>query len=135
MALFETGKTYSFKTIAPITLNSTYTGVTLKAILTYDIAKMYSDVVNTHVKVQEEVGRKIPGLDTSIFYLFENKDGEKVVLSELWIEPTSIQIVTSLSIRVIVNEVDETDKYVIESLLKQAGYTNLTVELLVISDQ
>ena len=124
--IFQTGNVYSFNTIAPITLNN-YTNVKVSGIIDFDIAVNFEDIVGIHEKVQEEVGYSIPSIENSKFYIFKGPNDEKIVLSSLWIVLDSINQIESLDLLVKVKGVEDTDKYVIQNLLRKAGYLNIEV--------
>jgi len=124
--MFKTGNVYTFDTIAPITLNN-YVNVKNIGAVVFDIAVAFEDVVGINQKVEEEIGRPIEGLETSQFYIFEGENKEKIILSELWIVIDSIKQVQSLDLLIKVKNVEETDKYVIQNLLRKAGYLNVEI--------
>ncbi len=129
IADFKIGNRYKFRTIAPITLKPEYVNVKLVGTLTFDMATAFTDVTGLHIRVQEEVGRNIRGLEDSSFYVFENDDKERIVLSSLWINLDTVEIVQEMKLKIEVVVKDLTDKYVIENMLKELGYDNVKVEL------
>jgi hypothetical protein len=124
--LFETGKVYSFNTIAPITLNN-YENVKNVGILDFDLAVNFEDIVGIHEKVKEETGKNIKGLETSKFYVFKGPNDEKIILSDLWVVPDSIKIITALDLLVKIKGVKDTDKPIIQNILRKAGYINVEI--------
>jgi len=124
--LFDTGSVYNFNTIAPITLNN-YVNVKSTGIVDFDIAVNFEDVVGIHSKVQEEAGTEIPGLEGSKFYIFKGQDDERIVLSELWIVVDSITKIESLDLMVKIKNVEDTDKAIIQNILRKAGYLNVEI--------
>ena len=124
--LFETGKVYNFNTIAPITLNN-YNNVKAVGIIDFDIAVNFEDIIGIHEKVQEEVGYKINNIEGSKFYIFKGPNNEKIILSELWIVVDSIILVESIDLLVKIKNVEDTDKVVIQNLLRKAGYLDVEI--------
>jgi len=124
--LFETGNIYSFNTIAPITLNN-YENVKAVGVVDFDIAVNFEDIIGIHEKVQEEVGTVIEGIEGSKFYIFRGPNDEKIILSELWIVQDSIKLIESLDLLVKIKNVEDTDKVVIQNLLRKAGYLDIEI--------
>ena len=124
--LFKTGGNYDFNTIAPITLNN-YKNVKVSGIIDFDIAINFEDVIGINEKIKEELGRDITGIETSKFYIFKGFNDEKIILSELWIVPDSIKQIESVDLLVKVKNVEDTDLYVIQNLLRKAGYMNVEI--------
>ena len=124
--LFNTGSMYTFNTIAPITLNN-YTNVKAVGVIDFDLAINFEDVIGINEKVQEEIGKNIEGIEGSKFYIFRGPNNEKIILSELWIVQDSIKQIESLDLLVKIKNVEDTDKVVIQNLLRKAGYLNVEI--------
>ena len=124
--LFNTGGMYTFNTIAPITLNN-YTNVKAVGVIDFDLAINFEDVIGINEKVQEEIGHTIEGIEGSKFYIFRGPNDEKIILSELWIVQDSIKQIESLDLLVKVKNVEDTDKVVIQNLLRKARYLNIEI--------
>lgn len=124
--LFKTSGNYDFNTIAPITLNN-YKNVKVSGIIDFDIAINFEDVIGINEKIKEELGRDITGIETSKFYIFKGFNDEKIILSELWIVPDSIKQIKSVDLIVKIKNVEDTDSYVIQNLLRKAGYMNIEI--------
>ena len=125
MTKLKIGGKYSFNTIAPITLNN-YNNVTLTGIIDYDLAVQFEDVIGIHEKVKEEVGTDIGDITNSSFYVFKSEVG-KLILADKWIVLDSVKTIDKVDITFTVSGVEETDAYVIENLLRKAGYLNVKV--------
>ena len=124
--LFTTGNVYSFNTIAPITLNN-YTNVKSSGIIDFDLAIGFEDIIGINEVVQEEIGKPITGIKESKFYIFKGPNDERIILSELWIVLDSIKQIESLNLSVLVRNVKDTDKPVIQNILRKAGYLNVEI--------
>jgi len=124
--LFKTGGIYDFNTIAPITLNN-YKNVKVSGVIDFDIAVNFEDVIGINEKIKEELGKDIQGIESSKFYIFRGINDEKVTLSELWIIQDSIKQIESMDLLIKVKNVEDTDKYVIQNILRKAGYLNVEI--------
>ena len=124
--LFKTGSNYDFNTIAPITLNN-YKNVKVSGIIDFDIAVNFEDIIGINEKIKEELGKNISEIETSKFYIFKGFNEEKIILSELWIIPDSIKQIESVNLLVKIKNVEDTDGYVIQNLLRKAGYMNVEI--------
>ena len=132
MVEFKIGNRYKFRTIAPVTLKPEYVNVKLIGTLTFGMAISFTDVTGLHLRVQEEVGRSIKGIENSSFYVFENDDKERVVLSSLWINLDTVESIQEMKLKIEVTINDLTDQYVIENMLKELGYTDVTTKLVTV---
>ena len=125
MTDFKIGAKYKFNTIAPITLNN-YDNVTLTGIIDYDLAIQFEDIIGIHERVKEELGKNIGDISNSNFYVFKSDVG-KIILADKWIDMDTVKLIDKVDILVRISNIEETDIYVIENLLRKAGYINVTI--------
>ena len=127
MATFNINKVYNFNTLAPVILGDRYENMKVLGVLTADEAMKYRDIYTLHNNlVPVIVGLPVNAGDCS-FLLLENSSKETTVLAIEYIDPNSVEVVTTVNIRADILDVSTNDMVIINSLLKEAGYFNITL--------
>jgi hypothetical protein len=127
MATFELSKTYNLdiKTTLISVLGSSYKLMKVKGILTADQAVKFSDIATMH----EQLRTLDTSLPTSVanltYILFEKVDGEQVVYPDIYF--TKAAQVDAVNLKVEIAGCSTTDWVIVESALKELGYSNITI--------
>jgi len=127
MVTFNINKVYNFNTLAPVILGDRYENMTVLGILTAEEAMKYRDIYTLHNNLIPVItGLPVNAGDCS-FLLLENTSKETTVLAIEYIDPVSVQLVTSVNIRADIMNASTNDLVIITSLLKGAGYYNINL--------
>lgn len=127
MATFELSKTYDLtvKSTLQSVLGTSYKLMKVKGILTADQAVKFSDIATMH----EQLRTLDTDLPTSVanltYILFETINKDQVVYPDIYFSDATV--VESVNIRVDIPGRSTADWSIIESALKELGYTNITL--------
>jgi len=125
--MFQINNVYNFATIAPTILGAQYNNMTVKGILTIDEAIKQSDVVTTHEAVKA-VSAVLPvSPNNMIFILFVDGTGNTLIMAQDYITPTSIVLVTSVTINIQINNATTAMEPLLRMRLAELGITNFTL--------
>jgi hypothetical protein len=126
--VFELSKTYNFTTLAPSVLGGNYLNMTVESVMTAETVSVFRDVASVHRQILPELP---PGTPESIndlsFVLFTTVDGDKIVLSEAWIDRNTIVEVVGVSINVKVFNVTTEDIPIIRDAIVMLGYKDIEI--------
>lgn len=99
--MLEIGKVYTFNTKSPVFLGAKHERVKLKSILDADTARKFAPIDQLHAQVYPTMPAGTPReIDASMYYVFEAPNRSQVVLSALWIEESSIEVIEHVDITV-----------------------------------
>lgn len=125
--MFTVKNRYNFTTLASSILGSNYKNMKVVSIMSGSEAVKYRNVQN----VNASVVNIIDGLSTDIndltFVLFEG-DGVTVVLAQEWIDESSIEEVSTVTLRVTINTTSGEEASIVSNLLRGAGLTDYKIE-------
>ena len=121
--LFQIGKKYNFTTVAPVTLGATYKNMKVKAMVDFDTAIKFEDVVTVRQKIIQETGLTLLKPTDVLYIMFENIDGKKVILAQDWIVQSSIVLVEKINVVIKINDISTEDVPAIKDVLVAMGYT------------
>jgi len=125
--MFQINNVYNFATLAPTILGAQYNNLTVKGVLTIDDAMKYSDVLTTH----ESVKAVIPGLPATpsgmVFIRFVDTLGNSVVMSQDYIDPATVTLVTAVTINIQINNATTAMEPMLRMRLKELGINNFTL--------
>jgi hypothetical protein len=128
MAQLVSGTSYTFNTLAPALLGASHKNVKLLSILHYDDARA---VENVDLKYRQVLPLLPPGtpndVSSSIFYRFINEDGQKFLMSNYWIDATSITEVAYVTITVKFDRATVSDITSIRDALTSKGLTGYKI--------
>lgn len=132
--MFQIKKTYNFgyKVDLMALFGDKQTLVNVRGILTADEAVKYEDIYTKHQQVLG-ILKDLP-LDVKelTYILFETNDKKQIVVAYEYIDESTILEVTSLNVRIDVRQCSSEDLTLIQKLLREAGYYDLTVKVLTI---
>lgn len=125
MLQFKIGKTYNFNTLAPTVLGDLQESMKVMAIMGFDEAIKYHDIVTLHDNVKNNL---ITEADLQVndltFILFKCVDGSSKILPLEYINSKSITEVTKVKIIVEIETENNEDLQIIKETLLNAGYLN-----------
>lgn len=126
-------KTYTFniKANAGAVLGQTHTNLKLKGIIDSTEAIRYGDIETIHANIKA-VGNiaNLPEFTVSCTWLlFNNADGEKVIIAQEYIDSDTIQEITKLNARFELRDITTEDLEIIRGTLSDLGYRNVDVTM------
>lgn len=124
---FELKKSYNFTTLAPTLLGNQYDNMKVKAILTSANALIYKDIATLHRQVKSSISGLPDSITDLTYILFENTDGEEMVLALEYINTDSITEVNSLNIRIELTNCTVDDIGVLKTRLSELGYAGYKI--------
>lgn len=128
------GNSYTFNTIAPAILQSTYIDAELVARGDYNVAQQYGNIFNLHqaiypILISNEGGESIypNNAEAYEYFIFKLPSNIFVALQSSWIIANSIQEIQSLSLNLTVNSLQSyTDVTRILNAIATLGYTDIS---------
>jgi len=123
-------KYYELQTIAPSVLGNTFKNIKLTKILNFQEAiKEDTSLLYVNDNVYNSISQNpIPDIGDMTFYVFENANGDKIILSNSWIQPQSIVELSKISLLTIsVTNVTHEDNLIIQDMLRNLGFNNFSV--------
>jgi len=124
---FELNKIYTFDTLAPAILGSTFTNMKVKGIMAATEAMKYVDVYTLHNNLLNSITGLPANVNDNTFLLLENPDGVTTVLAVEYIDPLNITLVTTTNIRIDVLNTTVSDIAILKTRLLELGYSNLNI--------
>ena len=123
------GSIYTFDTLAPSILGVMIKNAKLISIMDYDSAIKEDEIGIKYRNILPLLPTGTPiSPETSLYYKFKSEIGEHIILSERWIDPTSIIEVTAIRLKVTVENAKPDDIDRIRRILSSAGYTAFNIE-------
>jgi len=119
---FSIGKKYNFTTIAPVTLGATYKNMKVKAIVDFDTAIKFEDVVTIRQKIIQETGATLLKPRDVLYIIFQNVDGKTVILAQDWIVSSSIVLVEKINATIKLEDITTEDIPNIKDVLVAMGF-------------
>lgn len=130
MATFELSKTYNLevKTALIPVLGSSYKLMKVKGILSADQAVKFSDIATMHEQLRSLDSTLSTSTANLTYILFETVNGDQVVYPDVYFE-TATQV-DAVNIQVQIFGCSTADYSIIESAIKELGYSNITMSIL-----
>lgn len=125
-------KSYTIATIAPSVLGVSYKNLKLVKVLNFlDAVKEDTGIVNKNSLVFKSINQSpTPDPSLSAYYVFEDPLGNRVTLSEGWIDPSSIVEENLIErFRVDFFNVSAADSQKIQQYLRDLGYKTFTASI------
>lgn len=127
---FQPRKAYSFNVHPSAILGTGFKNVTVQAILDYQSAMNFADIESIHVNVYSYLPPGTPNRPQDFDYLLIRTDaGESTIIGIPWIVEESVQLVESLKISAIIEDVGSADLERIRACLSQNGYDKITLQI------
>lgn len=125
---FELNKVYNFFTRATAILGANVTNAKLIGIMVADTARRSSNIDLQYRKIYPLLPNgTVNDVNSCIFYEFIGESGEKIILADQWIDMTSIQLVSSVTINVTVVNANISDVNRIRDALSAMGYLSFNI--------
>lgn len=129
MVSLEIGKVYTFHTNASAVLGAIIKNAKLQAIINYDIALKYDNIVNKYRTIYPLLPVGTPDSPEScVYYVFKTEAGDTVVFADQWIDLNTVELVEHIVISVTVNEASLSDVTNIRNALNALGFTNYVIK-------
>lgn len=127
---FEIGKSYSFDVYPAQILGQRFEQATVIGIVDYHTASLYVDCHGLHAQVKSYVSG-IPDTATEYYWLLlKLLDGQTTAIGMPWVNPDTIQLVTSERIQVIIKHTSATHIPNIRAQLVAAGFEIESIQTL-----
>lgn len=117
---------YSFTTLAPSVLGSTYTNMKVKALMTVSEAVKHRDVITTHTVLKNSIPG-LPDIGVCTFVLLENINKDTIVLAYEWLDINTISQVSTTNIRVELLNASSDDIAILRTRMLELGYVNFNI--------
>ena len=129
---FIVGLSYSFSTISTPALPSSLSNVQLLGEMTFELAVAAGSGGQNLTALSAAIYPSLPTTTsndptTYTFLVFKMQSGAKTILALEWINISSIELASSMSLHVTVPNINLSDSTTIQSLLTQAGYSGITL--------
>lgn len=130
---FKVGKEYTFNTLAPVHLGSSFKNLTLLAITNYEMASAITNVRDIQRIVYPTLPPGTSERYQDYVYLVFGKHGtnDKWVFATTWINPTSIQESSVLSVNVSIPNMDSTRVALLRDVLATNGFSGFNITTVV----
>lgn len=127
MLNFEKGKKYSFITVNDAVLNQSYKEVLVLGVVDFKVAAKDTNVVTRHAMLwpylsEQQKNRYSKDASKLNYFIFEFPGGQTTILSDAWINPDSVQEVSSLTVDLTIQLNDNAAKLALFDLLEKNGY-------------
>lgn len=122
------GSTYSFSVHSAHFLGSSFVKAKLLAILNYDAAAAFEPIEQRYAEVFSSLPNgTVRSPKTQRYYLFQQQNGEKVILCEQWMVENTLNLWQSVRYQVTINEAQLSDVDRIKAALNGIGLTNVVI--------
>lgn len=128
MAEFSIGKVFNFNTTAPAILGTEIKGAKLIAIVGYDLALKYENVLTKYRTIFPLLPNGTPNKpENCIYYIFKSAIGETIVFCDQWIDDTSVEVIEHINVNIVMNNLSLSDIPRIRNALNALGFTDYAI--------
>lgn len=125
---FTVKKTYTFNTLAPAILGSSYKNAEMLGEISYEIAITRENIDLKYRQIYPVLPpNTTDSPKTQKYFIFRTETGQLVTLCEQWIDIASVQEVGGVNFTISFKDAEPADKNRIRSVLSAMGYTNFTI--------
>ena len=124
---FSLNKIYNFSTLMPSVLGTSFKSMKFKGVLTSQEAVKYRDIATLHATVLPMLSGLPKRIEQLSYILFENIDGEQLLLAYEYIDISSIVEVKTINIRVDIFDTNTEDINILRTRLVELGYKNIDI--------
>ena len=124
---FSLIKIYNFSTLMPSVLGTSFKSMKVKGVLTSQEAVKYRDIATLHATVLPMLSGLPKRIEQLSYILFENIDGEQLLLAYEYIDISSIVEVKTINIRVDIFDTNTEDINILRTRLVELGYKNIDI--------
>lgn len=127
---FQVGAMYSFNTVAPAIIGSTYKNLTLIGQTTYDIASVMDQIEIKHRQIFPLLPSGTPDNYTLYDYLvFKDSVNNKYVFGIPWIDSNTIIQSNAGTLTLTLPNANNRDIKNLSDIMNLGGYKNYTIDL------
>ena len=128
--MLSIGTVYSFQTLAPAILGQRIANAKLTAIVDYNTAIRYVNVVSQYSNIMPHLPTGTPlNMQKYTYYVFMTQNGETKVFADVWIDQNTITEVTGNVLKVTVYNADSAAAQAVKDFLLSRGHNQINVEL------
>lgn len=125
---FIVKKTYTFNTLAPAILGSSYKNAEMLGEISYEIAITRENIDLKYRQIYPVLPpNTTDSPKTQKYFIFRTETGQLVTLCEQWIDMASVREVGGVNFTVSFKDAEPADKNRIRAVLSAMGYTNFTI--------
>lgn len=125
---FTVKKTYTFNTLAPAILGSSYKNAEMLGEISYEIAITRENIDLKYRQIYPVLPpNTTDNPKTQKYFIFRTETGQLVTLCEQWVDMASVQEVGGVNFTISFKDAEPADKNRIRSVLSAMGYTNFTI--------
>ena len=125
---FTVKKTYTFNTLAPAIMGSSYKNAEMLGEISYEIAITRENIDLKYRQIYPVLPpNTTDSPKTQKYFIFRTETGQLVTLCEQWIDMASVQEVGGVNFTVSFKDAEPADKNRIRAVLSAMGYTNFTI--------
>ncbi len=122
--------TYSFETRAPAILGAKIKNAKLVSILDYSTAVKTYSVNSQHANIYRHLPMgTVRDPSKYTYYVFETVNGERKCFADVWINDTSVTVVTADTLVVTVYNTNNDDRERLRTLLLSAGFDQFSIDI------
>lgn len=128
---FVKGSVYSFQTLAPSVLGTTFPQCTVAALLDFSTAQALDDVRSKHIQIYPKLdpALQVPAQPNTLnFVKFVMPDGTFRILAAEWINTASVSQVSTINATVSIQLKNPTDITRLHQALTTNGFTNFKID-------
>lgn len=127
---FKTRKMYSFQVYPAAVLGTAlFQKVTVKSVMDYSTAMQFADIQAQHENVFAYLPEGTPDRPEDFDYLKIETAAGETVIGVPWIIPDTIELVSSMKIQAIIEDVSTADVERIRACLTQNGYHKISLKI------
>jgi hypothetical protein len=125
------GKVYTFQTTAPAILGTSVKNARLMGMLDYATASGYEMIDLKYRSIYPLLPPGTPDTpELSVYYRFQSESGEKIILADIWIQESTVEIVDHIDFQVIFTRADISDITKVKNAINALGYMNFQIKQL-----
>lgn len=125
---FTVKKTYTFNTLAPAILGSSYKNAEMLGEISYEIAITRENIDLKYRQIYPVLPpNTTDNPKTQKYFIFRTETGQLVTLCEQWVDMASVQEVGGVNFTISFKDAEPADKNRIRAVLSAMGYTNFTI--------
>lgn len=125
---FAIRKVYTFNTLAPSLLGVTIKNATMVGMTDYSTAKLSENIDLKFRQIYPLLPPGTPNIpEACTYWHFISESGEKIILANIWIDETTVEIVEHVNLKIILNEASLKDIQRIRDAMNALGYINYTI--------
>lgn len=124
---FALKKYYNFNTLAGVMLGQSYSSVKVISIMDSKRAVEYRDIMTMHANVRTLITNLPSSVEDLTYVLFENTDGEKLLLALEYIDLASVVEVANINAVIKVYDINTEDLSILRKAISELGFANVQI--------